>query len=119
MTLAEFLSALANTATQDLKTAANIAGAATPPDTNGVTCFQTLQQVQAEVVKVYQAASGSGATVGIFSAAEIASLILPNSPQAQALEQQIISGCSAKVMQVQADWLQLIANGVSLAVAAP
>lgn len=119
MTLAEFLSALSNTTTADLQTAENIAAAATPPDTNGVQAYQTLLAVQAEIVKVYQAANPGGGTIGVFSVAEILSLITPDSAQAQALEQQIISGCAAKALSVEANWLQLIANGVTLAAAVP
>jgi hypothetical protein len=119
MTLAEFLSALSNTAAADLTTAINIAQAATPPDTNGVTAYQTLQTVQAELVKEYEAINGPGSAPGVFSVIEIATLIAPNSAQATALEQQIVTGCSAKVMQTQANFLQLIANGLTLAAVVP
>jgi hypothetical protein len=119
MTLAEFLSSVANTTTADLQNAANIANAATPPDTNGAQAYSTLLAVQAEVQKVYNAANPTSGTVGVFSALEIASLIAPDSAQAQYLEQQILTGCAAKIMSVQADYLQLIANGVTLAAVVP
>jgi len=92
------LTTIANTADSDLTTAIAVAAAATPPDTAGANCAAAAQQVEASIKKV-MAATPAGATVGVFTSAEIASLYAPNSPQFNAAVSTIETGCIAKLRQ--------------------
>jgi hypothetical protein len=98
-----FLSQLANTSLADLNQTIAIAQAATPPDTDGVTCAQALLTERANVVALYQAAApnGSVANVGAFSTAELATIFIPGSAQTQAALQTLRTGCAAKIADVQ------------------
>jgi hypothetical protein len=92
------LTTIANTAQADLTSAIAVANAATPPDTAGAACAQAAMTVGANIRKVI-AATPAGATVGIFTSAEIASLYAPNSPQFNAVVTTLETGCIAKLRQ--------------------
>jgi len=100
------LTQLANTATGDLTSAAAVANAATPPDADGATCGAAALTVAAAMQKVLlvtapPVAGAKPATIGAFTAAEIASLYQPGSPQYQWAVKTLVSGCAAKIIDVQ------------------
>lgn len=90
------LTTIANTATADLNTAIAVANAATPPDTDGANCAQAALTV-ANNIKAVLAATPATATVGVFTAAEIASLYAPGSAQFNQAVKTIETGCIAKL----------------------
>jgi hypothetical protein len=90
------LTALVNTANGDLNTTIAVATAATPPDTHGVDCAKAGQTVAANIQKEL-AAIAPGATVGVFTVAEVASLYQPGSAQTNAVVTTIETGCIAKL----------------------
>jgi len=95
------LTTIANTADADLATSIAVANAATPPDTAGVNCATAVRTVGANIRKV-MAATPAGATVGVFTAGEIASLYAPGSAQFNDAVQTIETGCIAKLHQINA-----------------
>lgn len=96
--ITNFLTGLANKQTLDLQTALKVANAASPVDTAGASCASALLVVQTDINTVVAAANVPGA--GAFTAAEIASLFQPGSPQANAERDKLVQGCSVKVAQV-------------------
>lgn len=113
---------IANTATADLNTAIAVANAATPPDVDGATCAKGVLTIGAAMQKVL-AATPQGATVGAFTAAEIASLYQPSSPQFNYVVTTLETACIAKVHDVNQS-VQSMANVIVaiptvLALAAP
>jgi len=90
---------IANTATGDLNSAIAVANAATPPDVDGATCAQGALTVNAAMQKVL-AATPTGATVGAFTSAEIASLYQPGSAQFNYVVKTLETACIAKVHDV-------------------
>jgi PBP1b-binding outer membrane lipoprotein LpoB len=95
------LTTIANTAQADLTTAIAVANAATPPDTAGANCAKAAMQVATDIKKV-MAATPAGSTVGVFTAAEIASLYAPGSAQFNNEVSVIATGCIAKLNAVMA-----------------
>ena len=93
------LTTIANTAQADLTTAIAVANAANPVDTAGANCAKAAMQVGADIQKV-MAATPASATVGMFTAAEIASLYAPGSPQFNQEVTTIETGCIAKLHSV-------------------
>lgn len=93
------LTQLANTATADISTQINVANAATPPDADGAACGAAALQVAAAIQKVVLVTAPPAA--GAFTVAEIASLYQPGSAQFQWAEKILVSGCAAKVIDVQ------------------
>lgn len=96
--LQHFLAGLSNKITADLIAAENVASAATPVDTPGVNCAAALLEVQADVNRVIAAANAPGA--GVVTAAEVASLFQPGSPQANGERDKLVQGCGVKIAQV-------------------
>lgn len=96
--LQTFLTGLANKARDDLTVALAVANAATPIDKPGVTCASALLDVQNDIANVLKAANVP--TAGVFTAAEVASLFQPGSPQANGERDKLVAGCSVKVAQV-------------------
>lgn len=106
------LTQIANTATSDIQTQINVANAATPPDADGAQCGTAALQVAAAMQKVLAVTAPVSTTtngtttttapvVGVFTLAEIASLYQPGSAQYQAMAKILVSGCAAKVMDLQ------------------
>lgn len=100
-----FLAGLANKATLDLQTAVKTAGVQVTDTTGthavdpaGVTCGNTLIAVQTNVNAVLAAANQPGA--GAVTAAEIGSLMLPGTPQTNAIRDMVVQGCALKVAQI-------------------
>lgn len=118
--ITNFLTSLANKATADLTVALNVANAANPVDTAGANCAGALIQVQGDVNKVVVAATNAGA--GAITAAEVASLFQPGSPQANNERDVIVQGCAVKVAQVSgaiagtAAWFTALATMFAVAV---
>lgn len=94
--LLKALTDLANTATGDLQSAVAVANAATPPDADGAACAQGGLTVVASMQKELQALP-NGATVGLFTTAEVASLYAPGSAQANYVVKTIETACIAKL----------------------
>lgn len=116
------LTTIANTAVADLTTAIAVANAANPPDADGAACATAALQVATDIKKV-MAATPATATVGVFTAAEIASLYAPGSAQFNQEVKTIETGCVAKlhdVLQAGASTVGMPAAIVAaLAIAAP
>jgi len=93
------LTTIANTAQSDLSEAVIVANAATPPDVDGANCANAASVVAANIKKV-MAATPAGATVGVFTTAEIASLYAPGSAQFNAAITTIETGCIAKLHDI-------------------
>lgn len=90
------LTNLANTGVADFNNVINVANAATPPDVDAVPCAQAGITVVQAMQKVL-AATPAGSTVGVFTAAEIASLYQPGSAQTNFVVKTIETGCVAKI----------------------
>ena len=93
------LTTIANTASSDLTTAVAVANAANPPDVDGAACATAALAVASDIKKV-MAATPAGATVGVFTTAEIASLYQPGSAQFNQEVKTIETGCIAKAHDV-------------------
>lgn len=93
------LNQVANTASADLTSQIAIANAATPPDLDGAACGNAALTVGIAMKKVL-AATPAGATIGVFSAAEIATLYQPGSAQFNYAVTTLETGCIAKVHDV-------------------
>jgi hypothetical protein len=93
------LTTIANTASADLTTAIAVANAATPPDADGAACASAALTV-ATNIKAVIAATPAGATVGVFTTAEIASLYAPGSAQFNQAVKTIETGCIAKLHDI-------------------
>lgn len=93
------LTVIANTAKADLASTIAVANAMTPPDTDGVQCATATQTVQGELSAVL-AAVPNGSTVGVFTAAELASALAPGSAQFNQVVKTIETGCIAKLHDV-------------------
>jgi hypothetical protein len=104
------LSKIGNTAVADLKTAGNVALAATPPDTDGANCIAGVITVAAQINAVLTAANAP--TAGGLTTAELASLFQPGSAQYNAAQQVIVSACAAKAQDVLGAAGVLAAGGV-------
>lgn len=124
--LTSFLTGLANKVTADLQVAVNTASTPVtdvngthPVDPAGVTCGQTLLAVQANVNAVLKAANAAGS--GAVTAAELGSLMVPGTPQTNAVRDQIVQGCALKVAQVTnaiaggAVWFSALAQAFQIA----
>lgn len=122
--LSSFLAGLSNKATSDLQTAVKVASVQVTDqngthamDPAGVTCGNSLLAVQGQVNAVVAAAKGGGVVTG----AEIASVLLPGTPQTDAIKYQIVSGCSVKVAQATnaiaggAVWFSALAQAFQIA----
>lgn len=106
------------TASADLVTAEAVAQAATPPDTDGYNCSVAAVTASSQINKVLAAAQAGGATAGVFTTAELASLFQPGSAQYNAVNQLLVSGCAAKAQDVLGAAGVLAAGGVVGAIAA-
>jgi hypothetical protein len=93
------LTNLANTGTGDLNSAIAVANAATPPDTDGAACASGGLAVVASMQKELSALP-AGATVGVFTLAEVASLYQPGSAQANAVVKTLETACIAKLHDI-------------------
>lgn len=124
----QFITGLANKAQSDLQTAQAVAQVQITDslgthavDPAGAQCAGALLSVQANVNMVLKA--GATPQAGPVTVAEVGSLFLPGGPQANAVRDQIISGCAVKVAQVSgavaggAVWFQQLAG--LFAIAAP
>ncbi len=94
--LFKLLSRISATADADLVAADAVAKAATPPDVDGHNCIAAIQAVGASVKSVVAAANVPGASV--ITAAEMATLFRPGSPQYSLATSTINSGCAAKAV---------------------
>lgn len=92
------ISRLNNTAIADLQQAQLVAKAATPPDTDGVSCAQGAVTVLGQINAVLVAAKSPAS--GAFTQAELLSLFAPNSPQYNQVKDTLTSACAAKVAKV-------------------
>lgn len=97
--LVQALTKLANTATGDLNSAVAVADAATPVDADGATCAEGGLTVVSAMQKELMALP-AGATVGLFTTAEVASLYAPGSAQTNFIVKTIETACIAKLHDV-------------------
>lgn len=120
-TLTANLTTIANSAQSDFTGVVNVANAATPPAPHVATCAQGGITVNAAMQKVLAATAGQ--TVGVFTAAAVASLYQPGSAQFQWVVTTLQTACIAEVtdlMQAGASTAGLPAAMLAvLAVAAP
>ena len=93
------LTTILNTAQADLNTAILVANAASPPDVDGAACAKALIALNASMIAV-MAATPAGATVGVFTAAEVASLYAPGSAQFNQVVKTVETGCIAKLHDI-------------------
>lgn len=131
------ISRLNNTAVSDLGVVIAVAKAATPPDTDGVTCAQGAITVAGQINQVLAAAKGQpgspaaaatsttaavpavpATAPGFFTTAELASIFAPGSPQYQSVKQELTTACAAKALDVLGQQGLLAAGGVIGALAA-
>lgn len=99
--ISDFLTKLNNANTQDFLTAEKVALAAVPPDTAGYNCAAALLAQKNVVGNVIQAVKGG--TIGPITTAEMATLIIPGSPQMNSIRDAIVGGCAVKVAQVSSE----------------
>lgn len=93
------LTKLINTNAGDFNSAIAIANAATPPDVDGAQCAQGGLTVVGQMQKQL-AALPAGSTVGVFTAAEVASLWAPGSAQANQIVKTLETACIAKLHDI-------------------
>jgi hypothetical protein len=102
--ISNFFAGLANKATGDLQ--AEVATASTPApnlpggvvDQAGAQCGTALLAVQSQINQVL--ANANVASAGAVTTAEVATLLLPGTPQTNAMRDAIVAGCAVKVAQV-------------------
>jgi hypothetical protein len=93
------LTTVANAGTADLDGVIAVANAATPPAPHLAACATATLQVAAAMKQVL-AATPTGSTVGVFTAAAVASLYQPGSAQYNYAVTTIETGCIAEVHDV-------------------
>lgn len=89
------LTTIANAATADLNNGIAVANAATPPAPHLASCYTSILAVNTAMAKVL-AATPAGSTVGVFTAAAVASLYQPGSAQFNWTVETIETGCIAE-----------------------
>lgn len=94
------LAQIGNTAQADAAQAKAVALAATPPDTDGATCWTGVSTAIGEIQQVNTAANAGQSKAGVFTAAEMASLFQPGSAQYNQVVNLVGTACIAKANDV-------------------
>jgi len=98
--LKAFLQDLSAKIPTDLQDAQKAAEGAQPPDTAGANCYAELIKQQPVVKQLLDAVEAAAKKEELITGAEVLTLLLPGSPQTNAIRDALVQACAVKVTQV-------------------